>query len=147
MNSPMQRSFASNPNSILTPLVAEALQLNQIIFSKFYVYPLEIRINDGKISIKFDCVLQFKYLSFLIIFIIITVCLGLGSCIFVLLLKLFCTTIPIDVAALVLCIFFGSFAFVEIMAYIFYFYFPEIETCGNQLFYLERKCEFFNYFQ
>lgn len=143
MNAPTQRSFGPNRNSILTPFVAEALQLNQLIFSKFYLYPLQIRIINGQISLKFDHILQYKYISFLVIF-IITICLGLGSCVLVLLLKLFCTTIQVDVAALMLCIFFSAFVFVELLSYILYFSFPEIETAGNQLFSLERKCEFFN---
>lgn len=145
MNKLTQLSFGNNPNSLATALMAEALQLNQLLFSKFYPYPLKIQIVNGQISLKFDDFFQLKYILFLVIFIFFTVILGFGSCLLVLFLNRFFTAYQPDVAAPMMCLFFLTCIFTQITTYILYFLFPEIETSGNQLFRLERKCKFFNY--
>lgn len=145
MNKLTQLSFGNNPNSFATPLMAEALQLNQLILSKLYPYPLKIQIVNSQISLKFDDFFQLNYILFLAIFTIFTVILGFGSCLFVLFLNVFFTALQPDVAATMMCLFFLTCIFTQIITYILYFLFPEIETSGNQLFRLERKCKFFNY--
>lgn len=100
-------------NTIATPLVADAYKLHKFMFRHLYPYPFEIRIKNEIISIKVDRVLKLKYVPFLLNEILITVIIGLGSCVFLPLLKLFIPTAKPDALVLVICVFLGSCAILE----------------------------------
>lgn len=130
-------------NIVATKLTEKAFKLHDYIFNMFYQCPLQVKVENGQAAVKLDHVFQLKYIPFLIFSVFLTATILPGSCIFILICKLFFrNSFEISAVKLVSVILVGSCALCQLGNIILYFKFNEIEEAMNQIFDIERKCEF-----
>lgn len=129
-------------NSVATPLLATAYKLHRQLFYFLYSFPFICKIANGVIRFKTETVFKLKYIPLIIAEVLITVIIGFGSCVFLLLLKLLhVKSRTIDVIAIFVCIFLGSCALLEWGTYLAFGQGTEVVPLLNQLFCIERHCK------
>lgn len=133
--------MANNGNSIATPFLQNAIELNRLTFKYTYPFPLKIKIFKRVLTVKVDHVLKLKYIPFLFASICIIFISGFGSCTFLLFMNQLHKVTTVDVTSFVIFIYFGAFSFAQTATYYVYWKAPEIEFVTNQLLSIERKCK------
>src|SRR3989442_542104 len=112
--------MTTNSNSIVTPLVCQAINLNRLIFKYVYPYPLKIVINKGNVNFTVDKSLKFKYIPFFFVLILITFIFGFGSCVLVQIIERYKHSSKIDVMTSVFLLYLAACAFSEPVTYFMY---------------------------
>lgn len=133
--------MTQNLNIIVTPLVIQAYKLHKLIFHTLYPYPLTQTVENGNIFVKVDTVLRLRYIPFLVALVVISLIIGLGSCMLIPLFHLFQIIQNIPTLEIFNCTFLGSCAFLEGVIYVVYCKSPETKVHFNQIFVLERTCK------
>lgn len=135
-------SLVEARNVIVSFFLVQAYNLHQLIFGQIYSYPVDISFNKRKISWKVDNVFQAKYVPFIVATTIITGFIGMGSSVFLLVLKLVQPSSNISMIVIFNCIFLVACGCLEIGTYTVHLRAPEIEAHVNQMFSFERMCKF-----
>lgn len=134
--------MSNQKNAVASPLMEVAFKLHDYIFNTLYPYPLSVKITNGKAAIKIDKTLQSKYIPCILLSVFIIAILVPGSCIFLLLVKLFQPNATnFGVVEVVRFIVIGSCTIYQIKAVILYYNSTEIETATNQIFFIEQNCK------
>ncbi len=132
-------------NSAATPLVEKSLKLHKLIYQNAYPYPLDITMNNHKISVKFRSVFKLKYIPFLFALNVISFGIGIGCCILIPFYKLFCrSSFAIGILPIITTVFLGSSGFLECGTYLAYCKSTQVGTLINQLFSFEQNRKNFN---
>lgn len=131
----------SQRNIIVTPFFIRAWNSHFCIYNCLYRFPFDLKFNSGTISFHVDSPLQLKYIPFIITQLIITACIGLGSCVFLPVYKLFHPAANYGILTCFICVLLGSCAFLQCGIYTVCTFGTELETLMNQLFYIERSCK------
>lgn len=133
--------MTENHNTIMTPLVVQAYKMHKLMFHTLYPYPLTVKVENGNIFAKHDRVLKLRYVPFLVTLVVISLFIGLGSCVLIPLFQLFQIIQNIPTLEIFNCVFLGSCAFLERVIYVVYCKLPEIKVYLNQIFVVERTCK------
>lgn len=126
-------------NTFATPLVEKAYDLHKFMFNYVYPYPMSIQFQNGTVSFKVNNIFQLKYIPFLLILLVITIIACFGSCLFLLLLKLFHRSAKVDAAELVVCLCFGFFVLLEWGIYVLHSRSKQTIEAVNHVLEIERS--------
>ncbi len=128
-------------NTVATPLLRQTHILHQQIFNFVFPCPLEFIIEKGKIRILSEKILTRKYMPFLTALIFFKGIVGIGSCVFILVIQIFRPMESFSLVALILSLFLTSCGSFECGVYLIYVCSREIVPALNQLFAVERTCK------
>lgn len=131
-------------NKVATPLLGQAYTLHNYIFNSMFPCPFQFIIHNGKIRVFSEKILKLKYIPFITALVIVTGLVGFGSCVFILTLQIFKPMETFSIVALIFCLFLGTCSFLECGIYVIFVLSREIVPTLNQLFAIERTCEFFS---
>lgn len=130
-------------NTVATPLAIKALKLHYFVYNSFYQCPLKVKIENCRVFVNLDNVLQLKYIPFLFNFVFVTSIIFPASCWFLLALKVFFrNSIEIGIVQLVIIIFAGSCTLSQLRVIMLYAKSSEIVNVINQIFVMEQRCKF-----
>lgn len=105
-------------NIIVTPLTIRAWNSHYKFFNFLYPFPVQFNFHNGRIFLHVDSILQTKYIPFLLAQVLITLIIGFGSCVFLLLFKFFHHSANLGVLSCIIFIFLGCAAFLELSLYV-----------------------------
>lgn len=136
----------SQRNFIATPLLSLAYKLHYEYYTWFYPFPVQIHIKDGKISWEVDNILHAKYIPWLTTEVLVTIFLGLGSCIFLLIYSCIRPEANVGILPCAISILVGCVILLQCSIYWTCFCCNEVQPLVNQLFHIERTCKSNKYF-
>lgn len=136
----------SKHNSVVTPLLIQANNLHKNILKYIYPCPLTIELGDGKVVMKSDEFLQFKYIPFFFAIIVIVYHLGLFVNMFPPVLKFFNREANVNIFTIFFCLLCTSVISTHLGICFTFSKTREIETLFNQIHTFEINCKLVNKF-